>query len=213
MLITSVLASLGGCTTRCGPPPVGQRPGGGAANTAGGAGSSKDGSSSNPNVLAPAEGYQLLLQCDAVKGAHWAFRLYLARCERCTSVVGSTLSWVACSFHGGDGTWEGASRPTVHLLHWPLCAALDDFADCLRDQRLKPLCAYPYPSFSIHLHPHRLCYQMGLASCCVLHMPVYTHTLSLSLTKLSCSVHIHALPLFMSTGCATRWAWPARGRT
>lgn len=71
MLVSSILTSLGGC-------------GGSRSSILAGPISSSS-SSSNADVMAPAEGYQLLLQCEAVKSAHWAFRLYLAR-------------WVNCSF-------------------------------------------------------------------------------------------------------------------
>jgi len=63
MLIASILTTLGG--VRCGPL---------VPHSSSGGGSSKD-----PNVLSAAEGYQLLVQCEAVKEAPWAFRLYLAR--------------------------------------------------------------------------------------------------------------------------------------
>ena len=74
MLIKSILSSLGGSEARCNPLH--------AYTSSRGSGLSLD-----PNVMHPAEGYQLLLECEAVKGAHWAFRLYLARyaciCVRC----------------------------------------------------------------------------------------------------------------------------------
>jgi hypothetical protein len=66
MLITSILASLGGSTT-------------GRSRSAGPAWNAPSSFSSSQEVLSPAEGFQLLMQCDAVKNAHWAFRLYLAR--------------------------------------------------------------------------------------------------------------------------------------
>jgi hypothetical protein len=66
MLVTSILATLGGSTAR--------------SNLMSAAGlTPPTSSSSDPNVLSAAEGYQLLLQCQAVKDAHWTFRLYLAR--------------------------------------------------------------------------------------------------------------------------------------
>lgn len=66
MLVTSILASLGGSTARSSPHTALPAPS----------------TSSDPNTLAPSEGYQLLLKCEAVKDAHWTFRLYLARWDR-----------------------------------------------------------------------------------------------------------------------------------
>lgn len=77
MLVTSILASLGGAVSRSSIPQAGVT------------------SSSNPNVLPAAAGYQLLVQCEAVKSAHWAFRLYLARW------VGRWVCCVPCSGEKG----------------------------------------------------------------------------------------------------------------
>jgi hypothetical protein len=73
MLVTSILASLGGAVSRSSIPQAGVT------------------SSSDPNVLPATEGYQLLLHCEAVKSAHWAFRLYLARWVGAGFGVGGTV--------------------------------------------------------------------------------------------------------------------------
>lgn len=65
MLITSILASLGGSIN--------------GRNSSGPAWNAPSSFRSSQEVMSPADGFQLLMQCKAVKEAHWAFSLYLAR--------------------------------------------------------------------------------------------------------------------------------------
>jgi hypothetical protein len=71
MLITSILAPLGGRS----------RGRASAYINASGArlGHMREPQAGSPDVLGPGEGWALLLQCEGVREAYWAFRLYLAR--------------------------------------------------------------------------------------------------------------------------------------
>lgn len=87
MLITSILASLGGSTN-------------GRIISSGPVWNAPSSFRSSQEVMSPADGFQLLMQCEAVKEAHWAFRLYLARwgCACVCGVLGLSVGSGFCSF-------------------------------------------------------------------------------------------------------------------
>lgn len=88
MLITSILAALGGSSSSSSSRYILAALGGTTRSSSSSSrphpamlpnSSSGKGAAEGPDVLSPGEGWALLLQCEAVKEAHWALRLYLAR--------------------------------------------------------------------------------------------------------------------------------------